>query len=417
MKNLIVGHSSNFPFNPTDSSDSSVFFRLYQDSSIRQKNHDILSYSNANKPKKSSRKTDMKVEDLLLQKYKQHQIKIHQQMLKAKSDELKELKPAPDINPVSKELAKLREINDEKNNPPKVDTRKSIQEILLGSRYYRKQPNQEEIKSSEILQGISTPKLTEISLKQLEEEIKASEQALKEDSSKPKVDLHLKFQEKDAKNKPKARSLIKSKSSYISSHEKIQAKEVEDFKNAVIPLEDLKKVVKSRPIYKEEEEEKPSEPFLAMSVIQRSEYWLHKREKKVRRNKQIEYENELSNCTFSPQFSPRRELFFKKNPALKYRCKSQQSQSYTVLNVTKKQYKSSSAQNSFRLQRNFSCQNSKIYEKSENSRASWLSSPRNMGQSLTPFNRTIGYRSGLDFDSFKAKAQVMVDYKTLGIKK
>lgn len=394
-------HSSSFPFS-VERSSNSVYSRLYNDSSARQRNLDIMAQVSIPKQRLiSPRKTEMKVEDLLIQKYQGYKAKLNQKMIKAKSDELKEMRASPEISNYSRQLAKQ---NESKESRPKLSASKSIQEIILNSRCFRKQPIQEVIKISEK----PGPKMTEISLKDLEEEVVVSESVLKSTRSLTLPQFRFASKEKLVKS-PK--TLLKS--SYVSSAKKIQAKEEvkilqEGFGKTGVSVEELKKIADSRK--NPQEEEQNIEPLLSMSVLERSEYWLKKRAQKASKRKQEDYEKSFEECTFRPQFSPRREDFFVRNSSLGKIRSYSPNQSYLIKHFSKKQFESSS---SFRPSRVPSGANTKNNSNVDNSRShSLILSPR----ILSPIERNIRYKAGLDFENFLSKAQIMVDYKSLGAK-
>lgn len=227
-------------------SPKSVYDRLYLDFSKRTHESKISqssSTSNLAKPH-VIQKPEGRIEDSLMQK--QEALKSKLKLLKSKyqAEEIKELQPAPSINPVSKILATQ---NDEKSR---------------------------NMRSKYIISILSTSRFTKMARNATNRYIKSAE-----------IDLG-----KLSGNKPPP---------------KIEPKKEIPNLDKNFYLQQLRKVVNARPKIMEPEE---PPTILEMSVVDRNQHWVKVKAKNLEKIKQSMIDKDLEGCTFTPILTPRMKL-------------------------------------------------------------------------------------------------------------
>lgn len=165
-----------------------VYDRLIMDSMVRKKNTDFLLYSQNLKPKNKDQKLDHKIEEILMKRHQESQARLTALKLKHQADEMREMRPVPMINSVSKKIVEMSERLNNEEVKAQDGSANKLQEILSNSRFSRKMHQEQEgiLSDRSYTSSRAGPKHTEISLKDLEKE------AIKYGQSQPNLEISAK---------------------------------------------------------------------------------------------------------------------------------------------------------------------------------------------------------------------------------
>lgn len=242
----------------------SVHNRLYLDSAVRKKKQDNIE-KQISITTESTTKPRIKIEDLLLQKYAKSQAKISTLRTKQQIQEVQQLKPAPKINKISKQIVELRE--GVHNDSISLYTTK----LLSGSR------------SASAIR--MPPKQSFLSLMDLKmSEITGNCSGL------------IKVQENDESFDQEVKIIAREFAMLKSTGQSEKDRELNDIREALFSK------------IKEKEPPKAKADVLNMNVLERNNYWLKEKNEKLSNKKEILTKQETVGCTFSPRLTPRIDL-------------------------------------------------------------------------------------------------------------
>ncbi|CAG9310281.1 unnamed protein product [Blepharisma stoltei] len=419
-----LNHSSQFLYSPTAHHPrSNVFDRLMSDSAVRKTNSDVLLYTQQIRPKAKPQKLEYKIEEILMRKHHESQARLTALKLKYQAEELKDLRPVPQINSVSRKIVEIsaKLASDEEQKSFRENGLARIQEVLSSSRFSKKNLNiDSEPKTLNSLPEApstskSVPKQTEISLKELEKAINSNEASPKQAFS-PKI-----FQFPTGNTSPK--SLAKSQHSYNLSSP-ARATTVPTSRGSIdtqkplkkphevsaLSLEELRQAVKARP--KVFEHEEPPD-LLDMDVLERGKFWMKYKKEKIELEKKRQDDREIEGCTFTPQISPRVNYSETSFSGLNRSASpAQLNLSYTQIYLNKKHYRSVS--NNWRPSSALGRATKEVKKITPKIKQLKAKSPPRALRNISPTVKNISYQSGFNVDQLISRAQPMVDYRALG---
>ncbi|OMJ84650.1 hypothetical protein SteCoe_14167 [Stentor coeruleus] len=241
-----------------------VHNRLYLDSSVRKKKQDNIE-KQISITTDSTQKPRQRIEDLLLQKYAKSQAKINTLRTKQQIQEVQQLKPAPKINRISKQIVELREgIH---NDSISLYTTK----LLSGSR------------SASAIR--IPPKQSFLSLMDLKmSEITGNCSGL------------IKVQENEESFDQEVNTITREFAMLKNTGQTEKDRELNDIREALFSK------------IREKETPKVKADVLNMNVLERNNYWLKEKNEKLNNKKEILNKQETIGCTFSPRLTPRIDL-------------------------------------------------------------------------------------------------------------
>lgn len=290
-----------------------------------------------------------RIEDLLMQRHRQAQN--HLYMLKAvhQSHELKELRPVPIINPVSKRLAEGMK------RPPLV-------------------PHTETQTAEKVRDVTKDTEWKETS------EVKSAQP--------PPLELKCHVSLESGTISPVIPTVNPRKGINLATA------------SGMVSLDSLRRRVMEK--YEKPELEPPPD-LLDMEVLERQRYFAERREKKLTKERLLKSQEETRVCTFRPVLSsPRSLLSSRSERSLRSLSASRSQRSYYERYMHSKSLKSSL---------NHTTSNVKSSSSKELSKRSKHSALVLTYQPLSPATHRLAFRAGLNLNAFLATAKPMVNYQ------
>lgn len=269
--------------------------------------------------------SNARVEAVLLLKHARSQAKITALRVKKQANETKSLRPAPQINKVSKQIMDIKEGKGDSTlnsyaNSIVARTKSSICFMMHPKHSFLSLVDldvQENKDLSEQSSCFHIKKHSEDTFSQesLVNLLKTKDPISKAHESRITLSLsqnNFNFQTKDLSESRKFlkntnQKLIKSSSGTTNRINSVKSQPESSLKidKAREELNNIRKALFAKQ-QKQQVEEKKN--ILNMTVQQRNEYWLSKKNKKINKEQEKKKEDEIKMCTFSPKIAPRIDI-------------------------------------------------------------------------------------------------------------